>query len=96
MKASDISRVESAMDVIGSKCALPIVASLLESPKRFSQLQNHCDVCPRTLSARLDEMIINGLIKKQPAKNSLASQYQLTAKGQKLQPLVAQIIALNY
>ncbi len=88
MKQIDVSSVEKAMEIIGNKCALPIMACLIIGPKRFSELQKQCLVCPRTLSARLDELSENGLV----SKNN-AGEYIVTNKGQKLSPIIEQISA---
>ena len=86
MKTIDVRSIESAMEVIGNKCTLPIVACLMSGSKRFSELQRQCEVCPRTLSARLDELSENGLINK----NDLG-EYTITSEGQKLRPVIEQI-----
>lgn len=88
MKSIDVRAVEDALEVIGNKCTLPILACLMDGSKRFSQLQRGCEVCPRTLSARLEELANNGLVKK-----SLAGEYAITPKGQKLRPIIEQISA---
>ena len=88
MKQIDVQSVENAMEVIGNKCTLPIMACLLSGPKRFSELQKQCVVCPRTLSARLDELSDNGLI----VKNKMG-EYITTPKGRQLQPVIEQISA---
>lgn len=88
MNQIDVKSVESAMQKFGNRCALPILACLLNGPRRFSDLQTQCDVCPRTLSARLDELTSEGLIRK---RNS--GEYQITTRGQKLQPVIEQLAA---
>lgn len=88
MRQIDVKSVESAMEVIGNKCTLPIMACLISGPKRFSELQKQCVVCPRTLSARLDELSENGLLTK-----SKQGEYVITEKGQKLSPIIEQISA---
>lgn len=88
MKPVDVGSIEIAMEIIGNKCTLPIIACLMSGPKRFSDLQSECVVCPRTLSARLEELSNNGLITK-----SKLGEYIMTKKGQKLQPVIEQIAA---
>lgn len=88
MKEVDISSIKSAMAIIGNKCTLPIIACLLNGPKRFSELQKICVVCPRTLSTRLDELSENGLVTK-----GKLGEYILTKKGQKLRLVIEQIAA---
>ena len=86
MKQIDVNSVEKAMEVVGNKCTLPIIACLMIGPKRFSELQRDCVVCPRTLSARLDQLTVSGLI----AKNA-PGEYEVTKKGQELRPIIEQL-----
>lgn len=86
MKQIDVNSVEKAMGVIGNKCTLPIIACLMTGPKRFNELQKNCEVCPRTLSARLDQLTSNGLINKNGP-----GEYEVTEKGQELRPIIEQL-----
>lgn len=88
MKQIDVRSVENAMELIGNKCTLPIIACLMGGPKRFSELQKQCVVCPRTLSARLDELSASGLISK-----NKPGEYEVTKKGQELRTVIEQISA---
>lgn len=85
MKSINVQSVENAMGIIGNKCTLPIMACLMSGPKRFSELQKQCLVCPRTLSARLEELSKNDLITK------TNGSYEVTKKGRKLRLVLEQI-----
>ncbi|GDX63051.1 MarR family transcriptional regulator [Candidatus Saccharibacteria bacterium] len=88
---------ESALELLGSKWTLPIVSALLEDKSRFNEIQRKCEVCPRTLSARLDDLEANGIVRKKVYKqNPPRVEYSLTKKGESLSAVINAISDWSY
>ena len=84
--------LDNAMELLGTKWTLPRVAALLEDKSRFNEIQRECEVCPRTLSARLDELEKNGIVKKSvEGSNPVKVEYSLTKKGESLSSVIKSI-----
>jgi len=84
--------LDSALELLGTKWTLPIVAALLEDKNRFNEIQRECEVCPRTLSARLDELEKSGIVKKRVVgSNPIKVKYSLTKKGEALSGVIKSI-----
>lgn len=91
MKNSSKS-LDSALELLGTKWTLPIVAALLVDKNRFNEIQRECEVCPRTLSARLDELEKSGIVRKQyEGGNPAKVEYSLTKKGEALSSVIQSI-----
>lgn len=85
-------QLDAALELLGTKWTLPIVAALLENKIRFNEIQRECEVCPRTLSARLDELEQNGIVqKKVTGDNPIKVEYSLTKKGKSLSAVIKSI-----
>ncbi|MEI6169914.1 MAG: helix-turn-helix domain-containing protein [Candidatus Saccharibacteria bacterium] len=96
MKSSNTS-LDKALEILGSKWTLPIVLALLEDKNRFNEIQRECEVCPRTLSARLDELESNGIVKKKVySQNPPRVEYSLTKKGESLSAVIKVISDWSY
>lgn len=84
--------LDEALEIIGSKWTLPIVASLLDDKVRFNDIQRSCTACPRTLSARLDELEQKGIIRTEIVDTeSGRKEYILTDKGRALGDVLSAI-----
>jgi DNA-binding HxlR family transcriptional regulator len=89
--------LNNALEILGSKWTLPIVLALLEDKSRFNEIQRECEVCPRTLSARLDELESNGIVKKKVySQNPPKVEYSLTKKGESLSAVIKAISDWSY
>ncbi len=96
MKNSNTS-LDNALELLGSKWTLPIVSAILENKSRFNEIQRKCEVCPRTLSARLDELEANGIVKKKVySQNPPKVEYSLTKKGESLSAVINAISDWSY
>lgn len=96
MKNSN-SKLNNALDILGTKWTLPIVAAILDNKNRFNEIQRECKVCPRTLSARLYELEKNGIINKTNIRNKTSKvEYSLTKKGESLSSVIAAISDWSY
>ncbi|ALS00221.1 cinnamoyl ester hydrolase [Enterococcus silesiacus] len=83
----------NTLAIIGGKWKILILYYLLESNRRFNELQRLLDsITPHTLSKELKELQEDGLVNKQvlqaiPPK----TDYSLTKKGQELETVLLEI-----
>lgn len=87
--------IASAMQIVGNKWTALILRDLFSGPKRFCELERSVGtINPRTLSQRLDDLEIHGIITKTNF-NEVPPRidYTLTEKGQDLQPILEQMAA---
>lgn len=74
--------IEKVVGLLGDSCSILIVRDLLESPKRFSELETTVSASSRTLAKKLKLLEHEGLITKKAAAGQPACEkYQLTKKG---------------
>ena len=87
--------IAAAMDIIGSKWTALILRDLTEGPKRFCLLEKSVgNINPRTLSKRLDDLEVHGIITKRTfAEVPPRIEYALTEKGEDLVPILKQMAA---
>lgn len=88
-KSRKLGCIEGATKVLGDKWTPLIIGELSKVPSlRFCVLQDKAGgVNPRTLSARLDELVAEKIvIKKTFAEVPPRTEYSLTAKGKALVP----------
>ena len=85
--------VEKTLSIIGKKWAVLIIRDLLHGKKRFGELlASLTGISPRTLSARLDELVQNGVIKKKIFHEiPLHVEYRLTQRGESLHSILDQM-----
>jgi DNA-binding HxlR family transcriptional regulator len=81
------------MDIIGNKWTALILRDLFSGPKRFCELERSVgNINPRTLSQRLDDLELNGIVtKKSFAEVPPRTEYTLTKKGHDLLPVLKQM-----
>lgn len=74
--------ISKVVGLLGDSCSILILRDLLESPKRYSELEESLESSSRTLVKKLKHLESEGLIKHIPAsKKRPHSSYQLTKKG---------------
>jgi len=85
--------IANAMDIIGNKWTALILRDLFSGPKRFCELEKSVgNINPRTLSQRLDDLELNGIVtKKSFAEVPPRTEYTLTKKGHDLLPVLKQM-----
>jgi DNA-binding HxlR family transcriptional regulator len=85
--------IAAAMQIIGNKWTALILRDLAAGSKRFSELEKSITgINPRTLSQRLDDLELHGIItKKSFAEVPPRIEYTLTSKGQDLVPVLRQM-----
>jgi len=85
--------VAACAEIVGSKWTVLIVHDLSEGPRRFTEIEHSCaGISPRTLAERLrwleaEEIVVRRSYAESPPR----VEYELTAKGQALQPLIAEM-----
>lgn len=87
-----IGCVKSATAILGDKWTPQLLRFISnETSVRFCRLQDLAEgINPRTLSARLDSLEKNGIIKKNPT-SSTRCEYSLTKKGSDLVPILKEM-----
>ena len=87
--------IARAMEIVGNKWTALILRDLAAGPRRFSALEKSVgNINPRTLSQRLDDLEIHGIISKAACSESPSRpEYCLTQKGQDLIPVLRQMAA---
>jgi DNA-binding HxlR family transcriptional regulator len=85
--------VAACAEIIGAKWTALLVHDLSEGPRRFSQLEHSCaGISPRTLSERLRALEQEGIVERHSYPESPPRvEYELTAKGQSLLPIIEQM-----
>ena len=85
--------VEKTLSIIGKKWAVLIIRDLLCGKKRFGQLLSSLSgISPRTLSARLNDLGKNGVLRKKVfAGMPLHVEYGLTRRGEDLHFILDQM-----
>jgi DNA-binding HxlR family transcriptional regulator len=87
--------IAAAMEIIGNKWTALILRDLAGGPKRFGLLEKSVgNINPRTLSKRLDDLEMYGIISKQSfAEVPPRTEYALTPKGRDLVPILKRMAA---
>ena len=85
-RTSDASPLSDALDTIGDRWTLLIVATLLEGARRFGQLQDDLGgIAPNVLSSRLRKLEDEGLVvAEQYCERPPRFVYELTESGREL------------
>lgn len=77
------------VDVLGDRWSLLIVRDAFDGTRRFGDFQRDLGVARNILSDRLRKLVDAGVLATQPAADGSAYlEYVLTAKGEKLFPVV--------
>lgn len=85
-----IGCVKAATKIIGDKWTPQLLRFFVnEESVRFCQIQDLVEnINPRTLSARLDALEVEGIIEKVVAPEKSRCEYRLTKKGKALTPIL--------
>jgi DNA-binding HxlR family transcriptional regulator len=82
--------VAACAEIIGAKWTALLVHDLSEGPRRFSELEHSCPgISPRTLSDRLRSLEYDGIIERRSGLRPPRVEYELTAKGEALLPIIS-------
>src|SRR5437762_11697756 len=85
--------VAACAEIVGAKWTAILVHDLSEGPRRFSELEHSCcGISPRTLAERLRALEQEGiLVRRSYPESPPRVEYQLTAKGSDLLPIIAEM-----
>jgi DNA-binding HxlR family transcriptional regulator len=79
-----------AVDRVGDRWVLLIVASLLDGPRRFGDLAEALGVAPNILTSRLRQLADDGVVVARPySERPVRNTYALTAAGRELADALA-------
>ena len=82
--------IARSLDALGDWWTLLIVRDALRGSRRFGHFQKNLGLARNILSARLKQMVANGLLEQRPAEDGGAhSEYHLTEKGARLRLVIA-------
>lgn len=82
-----MSDLSAALEIVGSRWALLIVARLLDGPQRYGDLQRDLGVPTNMLATRLRELESAGVLRRLPLRHNTRA-YALTERGQDLRPAI--------
>lgn len=93
--AGALADLVSACDVLGDRWSLPVVATLLEGPLRYSEIQEQLPaLAPNILTARLRRLEQAGLlVATQYSRRPPRYDYRLSADGASLAAVIALLSA---
>lgn len=79
-------KVDRFYQIIGKKWSGPIIHTLLDKPKRFSEIHNYIpDLSKRMLNERMKELEQSGIIVRNViSERPIRIEYSLTRKGHEL------------
>jgi len=71
--------IRDTLDVVGGKWKLVLISVLRSGKKGFNELSREAGISPRILSKELQELEINGLVRREVCNTKpVTVQYQLT------------------
>lgn len=90
MNQERIGCVKAATKILGDKWSPQLLRFFVnEESVRFCQIQELVEgINPRTLSARLDHLVNEGIVTKDATTSDSRCEYRLTAKGRDLMPIL--------
>lgn len=85
-------RFEKAVNILSQRWTALVIYQMLDSPKRFGEIQSAIGVSGKVLSDRLKNMEQEGLIKRDVyPETPVIIEYSLTNKGESLEPVLRDI-----
>ena len=82
-----------SLEVIGEWWTLLIIREAYFGTRRFSDFQSRLGIARNVLSERLERLVVNDLLKKEPASpGAKRAHYRLTDKGRDLLPVVVALV----
>jgi len=82
-----------AAEIVGERWTLLVIRELLLGPKRFSDLSARLNgVSPSVLTARLNALIEDGIVRRAASVPFNVQVYELTDIGRDLQPAIRELI----
>jgi DNA-binding HxlR family transcriptional regulator len=81
-----------ALDAIGERWSLLILREAFYGRTRFNQFLEELGISRNILSARLNHLVAEGLLEKQPATETSHTEYVLTDAGRALRTVIISLI----
>ncbi len=92
VKSEMCPRFEKAVNILSQRWTALVIYQMLETPKRFGEIQSAIGVSGKVLSDRLKLMEQEGLIKRDVyPETPVIIEYSLTEKGESLEPVLRDI-----
>ncbi|CAN5267070.1 helix-turn-helix domain-containing protein [soil metagenome] len=89
---SDACPMARSLDVIGDQWSLLIVRDAFDGMKRFGEFQQSLGLAKNILTARLKNLVHEGVLDQVPASDgTLYQEYVLTPKGEALFPVMVSL-----
>ena len=79
--------IARALDIVGERWTLLILRDLFHGFRRYSDFRKRIGVSPAILTQRLQRLIEEGVVSRVPGPGA-HDEYELTAKGERLWPVV--------
>jgi len=90
---TQICSIARSLEVVGERWSLLIVRSVLLGVNRFDDLVDDLGIARSVLTARLQRLVDEGVLKRVPYQQRPARyEYRATAKGRELWPVVAHLM----
>ena len=80
------------LEVIGERWTLMILRDAFFGSRRFGQFQKSLGISKNILTTRLNQLVDEGILAKQPSPDGAHAEYRLTEKGYDLQPVLLSIM----
>ncbi|MCS3800784.1 winged helix-turn-helix transcriptional regulator [Niastella sp. OAS944] len=92
---NSLKYVLDALYVLGGKWKLPLILCLVQSPKRFNEIQNELSgISPKILAQELKDLELNEFIKRNVhATRPVTIIYEATAYSQTLKSVLRELTA---
>jgi DNA-binding HxlR family transcriptional regulator len=83
--------VAQTLDIVGERWTLLIVSYLFFGLRRYSDVRKRLGISPAVLTQRLGRLVDEGIVTRVPGAGA-HEEYELTAKGQTLWPIVSGLV----
>ena len=81
--------IARTLDLVGSWWSLLIIRDAMMGARRFKHFQSSLGIAKNTLTSRLNQLVEGGILERVTAADGSAyDEYQLTAKGRDLGPII--------
>ena len=89
---TDVCPMARSLDVVGDQWSLLIIRDAFDDMKRFGEFQQSLGLAKNILTARLKNLVQEGVLDQVPASDgSIYQEYVLTRKGEALFPVVVSL-----
>jgi DNA-binding HxlR family transcriptional regulator len=90
--ASQSCSVARALEIVGERWTLLIIRDAFYGVRRYGDFITHLDIPRAVLASRLKTLVAEGVLAREPGPGG-HDEYALTDKGQRLWPVVRELMA---